>query len=791
MIVPLAVVLLGLAALGLALRRTALPFLRLVAWLVVVAFAIAAVDPVAIRFAQQRATVATVELSAQPAPGTAIGTELLAAAARSGARSEDLAIAWKAPLVLPRGPLGASASFAGAPLPVAPEALQVRLLRSAVVDRPTALQVEATGLQAPLSAVLLVRQGEQELLRRELALAAGADGAFFGEEIPFVPGNAGEHTVLLQVACGANTIERAGSFAVALAPRVLVLESSGNAAAALRAQGVTVESVDRLPADWQQAAALVLGEAVPPTLQNELLAAVQDGLGLFVFGPAFSGPGEPLRELLPLRPEPVATAGGEGNAGNAPTDPPTEPPTKPPPSPPTNDKPPQEKPPATKPDLDPREAGPVSDQPIEVDKHTIAMVLVIDRSGSMGEAVVGTRTKMDYAKASAWQTAKELMQGDEVGIVTFGNKGMGQVELLLTDAQNLPIVKQGIEKLAAAREYTCLLSGLEVADRMLQASQAAVKHVVVVTDGEFDTSEAVALRRLAFRMNTERHQTVSILSIVSSRDGLGFQRYAEEITRDGGGQFLSMEDASRVPAFVSAEVTRALSRVGRKPRQDGAEVDPSSKPATKPPTEKPPEPKPEPPPEVPKPKDPEPKQPPRIAVHAIAELPILQPDPAAGWPSLGAALAGTAPLDAQVLLVAGDAGWPLLAYGNRGLGRVGAFAADLWGAAGAEFRAETAFAARLSLWVQEVLRAEPARSSATLLAQGKVTPPAPSPQDLAALEALVGSAPRTAAEPQQPAPVVVRVQEGRAVSWSLGALLALLVLAGLERWLGVRALLRS
>jgi Mg-chelatase subunit ChlD len=781
-IVPWAVLLVGIAALGFVSRRTAPPLARWCGLLVVLAFAIAAAAPVAITFATRPAVGASVELAGPVVDSTS----LLAAAARAGSRSEDLSIVWKSPAVLPRGPVGASVAFAGTALPLSPEALQARLLRPAVVDRPTALQVEAEGLHEPLLGLLIVRSGDREVLRRELPLAAGTGEVFHSEEIPFLPSIAGEHTVELQVICGAHTIVRAGAFFVAEAPRVLVWEPSGNAAAALQAQGVAVESIESLPTDWQQAAALVLGVQVPVAVQSELVTAVRDGLGLFVLEPGFAAPGEPLRELLPLRPAPTpATEAGESGTGPAdPTaPPPTEPPpTEPPPTPPKHDKPPE-----PKPDLDPREAGPVSDQPIEVDKHTIAMVLVIDRSGSMGESVGLGRTKMDYAKASAWQTAKELMQGDEVGVVTFGNKGMAQVELLLTDAQNLPVVRTGIEKLAAAREQTYLLSGLEVADRMLQASTAAVKHVVVVTDGEFDTTEAIALRRLAWQMNSERHQTVSILSIVSPRDGLGFQRYAEEITRDGGGQFLAMEDASRVPSFVSAEVARALSRVGRKPRTDGADADPAAKPVPKPPpVEKPPEPQPQPPRD-----EPQLKEPVRIAVHAIAEVPILQPEPADGWPSLGAAVAGTAPLDAQVLLVAGDAGWPLLAYGNRGLGRVGAFAADLCGAAGAEFRAETEFSARLSLWVQDVLRAEPERSAAPLLVAAVVTPPAPSPQDLAALEALAGSAPRTEARPIVSGPVVTRVTEGRAVPWSLAALLALLALGLLERWLGVRALLRG
>jgi hypothetical protein len=352
-------------------------------------------------------------------------------------------------------------------------------------------------------------------------------------------------------------------------------------------------------------------------------------------------------------------------------------------------------------------------------------------------------------------------------------------------------VRAAIDKLAHGREMTYLLSGLQLADQLLQRSKAAVKHVVVITDGEFFTVEAMALRRLAFAMRSERQQTVSILSIVGGDRGGDFQKFAEEITQDGGGVFVAEPDPARVPVFVSAEVTRALSRIGRQPRTDGA-VDPSAPipppPAPAPPT---PEPQPERPPEPPPPPPaPTPPTPVRLSVRAIAPSPLLRPEPEA-WPTLGGAVPSAAPLDAQVLLVAGDAGWPLLAYGNRGLGRVGAFAADLGGAAGAEFCAEPAFSARFAQWVQSVLPAEIRRQPQDLLTEVQVAPPAPSPRELAELEALAGDEVALLGADAEPPPTIGRTVRGVGSSWALGCLLALLLLTAVERWLGARAAARG
>ena len=183
------------------------------------------------------------------------------------------------------------------------------------------------------------------------------------------------------------------------------------------------------------------------------------------------------------------------------------------------------------------------------------MVLVVDRSGSMGHRLPNGRTPMSYAKTSALETARALTEGDQVGIVTFGNKGAGRVELEMTDALQATQVRAGVEKLAHGMEFTYLLSGLKQADRLLRPVRAAVKHVVVISDGEFDTSESVALRALANKMAQQGHMSVTILAIVSGRGSSLFMRYAEEIATDGGGQFLAIQAAEQVP--VDAEIGAA------------------------------------------------------------------------------------------------------------------------------------------------------------------------------------------------------------------------------------------
>ena len=317
-----------------------------------------------------------------------------------------------------------------------------------------------------------------------------------------------------------------------------------------------------------------------------------------------------------------------------------------------------------------------------------------------------------------------------------------------------------------------------------------MKHVVVVTDGEFDIGEGVALRAVARRMGTDQKASLSVIAITDSYTDPSFHREAEELTKAGKGQFLPTDDPTSVPTFVVAEVTRALQRVGRKPRDGDGNAPPGPAPAQQPPVDRPPPPPPKQPPPLPT----APKERRRVPVRAIAASPLLlpAPSPAPQWPTLGRAVAGTAPFDAQVLLVAGDDGWPLLAFANRGLGRVGAFAADLCGPDGAEFRGEAAFAGRLAAWLQTVLPVQPTAAPLPLLDQVQVTPPAPTPHDVDVLTTLAGEAPTRADDALAPTaadePLWVRTLLPVVPERAPWLLLALLLLVGVERWSATRAL---
>lgn len=674
-----------------------------VLWLVATLLALLAIEPVT-RRAEPGPVVPTQTATVQG--GDAVAA--LAAAALAGPHVADLQLVFADAKAPPEGDLGAVGRLGQPPLPFDPAAITARSTTAAQHGRPTAIEVTLPKVPGWLAhAEVREPTADHEVAASTWPLE-GVD-----QVLRWVPDAPGPHRFELRLAAPGGEVRLRASFVVAAADRLLVVASDELPAAPLRAQGFLVDVHGELPPDLGGYAAVLLAQAVPPLAQARLATAVEDGLGLFVLAPAFGDEGTPLRDLLPLQPAavpPPRQAGpGEGPGGPA-RDPRAEPP-------------PAEPPPEPEPIRTPETK--------EVDKRLVALALVVDRSGSMGNLVHG-RTKMSYAKASALRTAAALGPGDEVAVVTFGNRGMGRVELPRTDASELARVRQGVEKLTHGAEQTFLLAGLRVAAAELRGSQAVVRHLVVISDGEFHLTESLALRSLANELSTQERITLSVIAITDAFTSAEFLAEAEMLTRDGGGRFLTLTDAGLVPQLVTAEVTQSLAAVGRQPRDE--QVPGSGGPATAPPV--PPTAPPPPTPPPPRPQLPLEAAPAELPVVALVRSPLLGDEPAEGWPSLGAARPGSARLDAEVLLAAGPDGWPLLAFGNRGLGRVGVFAADLFGADATAFRQEPAFPARLAQWLAHTLPPQSGAPSPLPFGPAEVLPDRPTPAVAAAVARL-------------------------------------------------------
>ena len=185
-------------------------------------------------------------------------------------------------------------------------------------------------------------------------------------------------------------------------------------------------------------------------------------------------------------------------------------------------------------------AMPVVMRPPEHKERKRALVLVIDKSGSMGR-----EDKLTYAKAAAETVGKTLKDSDLIAVVGFDSQPFVVVPLE-TLAKSRPYLNQMINKLVA-HGTTYMLPALQEAERMLASSGAQLQHVVILTDGETGGTPAMYYD-IVSRMHREGGATISTIAIGNEAN----DTLLEAISKYGGGAFYQTDSPKNLPElFVS------------------------------------------------------------------------------------------------------------------------------------------------------------------------------------------------------------------------------------------------
>lgn len=175
----------------------------------------------------------------------------------------------------------------------------------------------------------------------------------------------------------------------------------------------------------------------------------------------------------------------------------------------------------------------------EKEKPSLAMVLVIDKSGSM------QGLPMALARQAAKAAVELLSARDLIGVVGFD--GAPQIVCDLRSAADVDGVQSSIDSLEAGGG-TYVYPAMVEAYQMLEAAPAKIRHMIVLSDGHTQPADHQSLAQEA----ADAGVTVSTVALGGADKAL-----LSSIAEIGRGRYYETDDPANVPQIFTKETMQA------------------------------------------------------------------------------------------------------------------------------------------------------------------------------------------------------------------------------------------
>lgn len=177
---------------------------------------------------------------------------------------------------------------------------------------------------------------------------------------------------------------------------------------------------------------------------------------------------------------------------------------------------------------------------------SLGLVLVIDKSGSMGEGAYGV-TKVDLAKEAAIRAGEVLSGQDRIGVVAFDEAAKWVVELQAVDHPDA--IQDAIGTIRAGGG-TDIYPALALAYEALKDSPTKLRHIILLTDGM--SARGGDYDALVAQMKAARI-TLSTVAVGSDAD----RALLSQLAAAGGGRYYATAEYSTIPKIFSKETILA------------------------------------------------------------------------------------------------------------------------------------------------------------------------------------------------------------------------------------------
>ncbi|MBT8045265.1 MAG: VWA domain-containing protein, partial [Verrucomicrobiae bacterium] len=181
-------------------------------------------------------------------------------------------------------------------------------------------------------------------------------------------------------------------------------------------------------------------------------------------------------------------------------------------------------------------------------KLSVAMAVVMDRSGSMAATAGGGKTKMDLANTGAARAVELLGIMDQVCVFAVDSEPYRIVPLIeIKDKKNAIIGK--IRRIRSQGGGIFVYTGLKAAWQELKKSNSGTKHIILFSDAA-DSEEPGKYKELIAEMN-KAGCTVSVIGLGTPKDSDA--AFLKDIAKRGKGRCFFTTKPAEIPRLFAQE----------------------------------------------------------------------------------------------------------------------------------------------------------------------------------------------------------------------------------------------